>query len=118
MRAFDPRARHSRFEFLGSDERARLSQTFPFEEKRDVVYVSSAAEDTATELAVFVPPVEGGIEHRVGGYSIPLVDSIGAGDNFVAGFLYSRLNRGEDGPTALRYGNATAARSCCFPGGT
>jgi len=61
---------------------------------------------------------EGGREHRVSGFSIPFVDSIGAGDNFAAGFLYSRLQRGEDGPAALGYGNAAAARSCCFPGGT
>src|SRR5208337_101058 len=40
----------------------RLFQTLPLEEKSDVVDVSSAAENTATALAVFAPPVEGGIE--------------------------------------------------------
>src|SRR5664279_3349764 len=62
--AFDSRACHFGFEFLGSNERARLFQTLPFEEKCNVVYVSCAAEDMAAELAVFVPPVKGGIEHR------------------------------------------------------
>src|ERR1035437_2920498 len=66
-RAFDTRARHFGFEFVGSCECARLFQTLPFEEKSKVVDVSSAAENTATELAVFVQPVKGGIEHRFPG---------------------------------------------------
>ena len=61
---------------------------------------------------------EAGEEHRVRGHSVPFVDSIGAGDNFAAGYLYSRLQRREDAAAALTYGNAAAARSCSFPGGT
>ena len=63
--ALDTRARHFRFEFLGSNECARLFQTLPFEEKRKVVGVSSAAENTASALAVFVSPIEGGIKRRL-----------------------------------------------------
>src|ERR1039458_1220310 len=66
-RPFDTCIRHSGFKFLGSYEFARLFQTLPFEEKSEVVDVSSAAENTAIALAVFVPPVEGGIERRFPG---------------------------------------------------
>src|ERR1019366_6730537 len=66
-RAFDARARHFGFEFLGSYEGARLLQTLPFEEKSEVIDASSAAENTATALAVLAPPVEGGIERRFPG---------------------------------------------------
>src|ERR1039458_5429080 len=69
-RVFDTRARHFGFEFVGSYECARLFQTLPFEEKSKVVDVSSAAENTATELAVFVPPVKGGIERRFPGHIV------------------------------------------------
>ena len=65
--AFDTRIRHLGFEFLGNYEGARLFQTLPFEEKCEVVDVSSAAENTATELAVFAAPVKGGIERRFPG---------------------------------------------------
>ena len=61
---------------------------------------------------------EHGREFRVEGHRVPLVDSIGAGDNFAAGYLFSRLHSGADAAGALRFGNAAAARSCCFPGGT
>ena len=66
-RAFDTCARHFGLEFLGRYECARLFQTLPFEEKSEVVDVSSAAENTAVALAVLVSPVEGGIEHRFPG---------------------------------------------------
>jgi len=66
-RTFDTCTRHSGFEFLGSHECARLFQTLPFKEKSEVVDVSSAAENTAVALAVFAPPVVGGIEQRFPG---------------------------------------------------
>src|SRR5208282_1553230 len=66
-RTFDTRIRHSGFEFLGSYECARLFQTLPLKEKSEVVDVSSAAENTEIALAVFAPPVVGGIEHRFPG---------------------------------------------------
>src|ERR1035437_4153884 len=66
-RTFDTCTRHSGLEFLGSYEFARLFQTLPFKEKSEGVDVASAAENTAIELAVFVPPVEGGIERRFPG---------------------------------------------------
>ena len=66
-RAFDTRARHPGLEFVGGDECTRLFQTFPFEEKYEVVDVFSAVEDTATALAIFAPPVKAGIEYRLPG---------------------------------------------------
>ena len=61
---------------------------------------------------------EAGKEYRVAGHRVDLVDSIGAGDNFAAGFLFARLEKGLDLPSSLSYANAAAARSCCFSGGT
>lgn len=61
---------------------------------------------------------EGGREYRVKGHAVDLVDTIGAGDNFAAGFLYARIQKEMDVGAALRYANAVAARSCRFPGGT
>src|ERR1035441_7855276 len=66
-RTFDTCTRHSGLEFLGSYEFTRLFQTLPFKEKSEGVDVASATENTATALAVFVPPVEGGIEQRFPG---------------------------------------------------
>ena len=65
--AFDTCTPHFGFEFVGSYECARLLQTLPFEEECKVVDVSSAAENTATALAVFTPKVKGGIERRFPG---------------------------------------------------
>lgn len=45
------------------------------------------------------------------------VDTTGAGDSFDAGFLFSRLERGDDPASAARFGNAVGARSCQFWGG-
>ena len=64
-RPFDTGARHLRLEFIRGDERARRVQIIPFEEKSKVVDVSGAAEDAATALAMFVPPIEIGVEHRL-----------------------------------------------------
>src|SRR5208337_4143668 len=61
-RAFDAGVRHFGFQFLGSYEGPRLFQALPFEENGEVVDVFSAAENTATALAVLAPPVEGGIK--------------------------------------------------------
>ena len=61
---FDARGRHFRFELVRSDEGAGRVETIPFEEKSKVVDVSSAAKNAATALAVFVPPIEVGIENR------------------------------------------------------
>jgi len=49
---------------------------------------------------------------------VEVVDTIGAGDNFDAGFLYAVLERGMTTAEAARVGNAAAARSCTFRGGT
>ena len=50
-------------------------------------------------------------------WSVELVDTTGAGDSFDAGFLFSRLERGDDHASAARFGNAVGARSCQFSGG-
>jgi sugar/nucleoside kinase (ribokinase family) len=61
---------------------------------------------------------EHGRESTVAGHEVALADSIGAGDNFAAGYLFARLQTGADAEGALRFGNAAAARSCSFAGGT
>jgi len=47
-----------------------------------------------------------------------VVDTVGAGDNFDAGFLYGMLERGMTVLDGARFANAAAARSCMFRGGT
>jgi sugar/nucleoside kinase (ribokinase family) len=49
---------------------------------------------------------------------VSVVDTIGAGDNFTAGFLYARLEERKPLLTCLRAANAAAGRSCAFRGGT
>ncbi len=49
---------------------------------------------------------------------VEVVDTIGAGDNFDAGFLYAAIEKGMTTAEAARVGNAAAARSCTFRGGT
>ncbi len=49
---------------------------------------------------------------------VSVVDTVGAGDNFDAGFLYGMLERGMTLLEGARFANAAAARSCMFRGGT
>ena len=48
----------------------------------------------------------------VPGFQVEVVDTIGAGDTFMAGFLSIWLRGEQDLTLALRYGNAAAALSC------
>ena len=48
---------------------------------------------------------------------VPVVDAVGAGDSFNAGFL-SKYVRGADLPSCLAAGNAAGALSATRPGGT
>ena len=49
---------------------------------------------------------------------VKVVDTIGAGDNFDAGFLYAVIEKGLAPGAAARHANAAAGRSCTFRGGT
>ncbi len=49
---------------------------------------------------------------------VTVVDTIGAGDNFDAGFLFAALEKARGPADAARFANAAAARSCTFRGGT
>ncbi len=60
----------------------------------------------------------GGEVVRARGREVKPVDTTGAGDSFNAGFLYATIERGMPLAGAMRYGNAVAARSCLFVGGT
>ncbi len=50
--------------------------------------------------------------------AVSVVDTVGAGDNFDAGFLYARLEREMEVRDCIRFANAVAARSCMYRGGT
>jgi sugar/nucleoside kinase (ribokinase family) len=54
----------------------------------------------------------------VKGREVKPVDTTGAGDSFDAGFLYATIEKGMAPLDAVRFANATAARSCLFTGGT
>jgi ribokinase len=49
---------------------------------------------------------------------VEVVDTIGAGDNFAAGYLYAYLEERLPLLACLRAANAAASRSCAFRGGT
>lgn len=48
----------------------------------------------------------------VPGFSVEVVDTVGAGDTFMAGFLSIWTRKQDDLALALRYGNAAAALAC------
>lgn len=54
----------------------------------------------------------GGVVTRVPGYPTTVVDTVGAGDTFMAGFLDGHVNRGLDIETSLRRGAAAASIVC------
>ena len=54
----------------------------------------------------------------VRGREVQAVDTTGAGDSFNAGFLYATIEKRMPLVEAVRFANATAARSCLFVGGT
>ncbi|WP_455381566.1 carbohydrate kinase family protein [Salinispira pacifica] len=54
----------------------------------------------------------------VPGFRVEVVDSIGAGDNFDAAFLYAVIENGWADVRAARMANAAAALSCTARGGT
>jgi len=54
----------------------------------------------------------------VPGYRVVVQDSIGAGDNFAAAWIFGTRTLGLEAEAALAFANAAAARSCTFPGGT
>ena len=58
----------------------------------------------------------GGQTHRAEARMISPVDTTGAGDAYIAGFLTARLN-GAPVPTAMAAGHACAAACCGHPGG-
>jgi len=58
----------------------------------------------------------GGRFYTERGYRVETVDRIGAGDTFVAGFLYSYLSDQSDIQRALQYGVAISALKHTFPG--
>ncbi len=58
----------------------------------------------------------GGRFYTERGYKVVTVDRIGAGDAFVAGFLYAYLSERENIQRALQYGVAISALKHTFPG--
>jgi sugar/nucleoside kinase (ribokinase family) len=57
-----------------------------------------------------------GVEYMVYAHPVTVIDTTGAGDAFVGGFLYA-LTRNWDRETALRFANAVGALTCSRPGG-
>jgi len=55
---------------------------------------------------------------RVAAPEVSVVDTVGAGDNFDAGFLYSTLERAMPLHPAVQFASAAAALSCACRGGT
>jgi fructokinase len=102
----------------GSGATARADGTF------DPVAVASAwVENYGLSLAVITlgpgggAAVEpGGQVTRVPGYPTEVVDTVGAGDTFMAGFLDGRIKLGQDLEASLRRGAAAASIVCSRQG--
>ena len=58
----------------------------------------------------------GGRRHRAPGFPTRLVDTVGAGDTFMAGFLDGLVSHGQDVESALRRGGAAASIVCSRQG--
>jgi sugar/nucleoside kinase (ribokinase family) len=50
-------------------------------------------------------------------FPVEVVDTVGAGDAFAAGFLFGKKVKGKTIPEAARFGNAVGARNCMSVGG-
>ena len=57
-----------------------------------------------------------GRQFRVPGHAVELVDTVGAGDTFMAGFLASYAKRPDDVERALRWGAGASALVCSRQG--
>ena len=88
-----------------------------FEEFGTKVIVTTASGATIREgKGHAAAAYAGGRFYTERGYKVETVDRIGAGDTFVAGFLYSYLRDQADIPQALKYGVAISALKHTFPG--
>ncbi len=67
-----------------------------------------------TEGAVAVLP--GGEIHHAPGHSVEVIDTVGAGDTFMAGFLHAYVERPDDIRAALEQGTAASAIVCTRQG--
>jgi len=102
---------------------------FPNEREAQKVAALHDTEKAIRALSVRVPAVvvkmgargavavRGGERISVPGVPVNVVDTVGAGDSFDAGFLHQYL-RGADLRTCMEYGNLAGAFSATAPGGT
>ncbi|MBN1686886.1 MAG: sugar kinase [Spirochaetales bacterium] len=88
-----------------------------FEQFGTKVIVTTASGASIREGKAFAAAAyAGGRFYGERGYKVETVDRIGAGDTFVAGFLYSYLSDKTDIQQALQYGVAISALKHTFPG--
>jgi sugar/nucleoside kinase (ribokinase family) len=99
------------------------------DEARSMTRLSSAADALRVLAARTRCPVikngargamvmAGGVPKELPALGVEVVDTIGAGDNFDAGFLFGVIEQGMSTEDAARVANAAAGRSCAFRGGT
>lgn len=87
----------------------------------DPIEAAASLAATADRLVVGRLGAEGSIAQfgdrlsRADGFEVKVVDTVGAGDAFDAGFIAARL-RGDSVDDALRYANAVAALTIARPG--
>lgn len=89
----------------------RLAQTYKF----DIVGISLREDLSVWRNNWTAIAYQDGKIFRDRKYEVEIVDRVGAGDSFTAGFLCGWLKEGDVGK-GLRYGNALAALKHTFPG--
>jgi 2-dehydro-3-deoxygluconokinase len=101
--------------FGGEDEFAVLFPGASVAEAAERLRTAGCARVVVKQGADGATVFTGGAPVRSSGFSIDVIDTVGAGDAFVAGYLSAHLD-GLDSEAVLRRANACGAMACLVPG--
>ncbi len=109
---------------LNDEECVAVSEMLDWAQSAETEFAKRVVNDFSLDVCVVTLGGKGAIavtigneEFRVSGYNVRVVDTIGAGDAFAAGFVHSYLN-GVGIEAALKFGNQLGALAASKKGGT